>query len=97
MRGLLPDDVLERKKSPFPKTHHPQFIQACRSALAEILADPSSPLLPLINRETVQKWLEAAEEFDMPWFGQLMRLPQLFAYLVQVDFWLREYRVCIVG
>ncbi|MBX6395299.1 MAG: asparagine synthase (glutamine-hydrolyzing), partial [Alicyclobacillaceae bacterium] len=23
MRGLLPDDVLERKKSPFPKTHHP--------------------------------------------------------------------------
>ncbi|MDI3328346.1 MAG: asparagine synthase (glutamine-hydrolyzing) [Alicyclobacillaceae bacterium] len=94
-RGLLPEDVLERKKSPFPKTHHPEFVRACQAALYEILSDPTSPLLPLIDRESVQKRLEAAEELDIPWFGQLMRLPQLFAYLVQVDRWLREYRVHI--
>ncbi|HHY66270.1 MAG TPA: asparagine synthase (glutamine-hydrolyzing) [Alicyclobacillus sp.] len=96
MKGLLPEDALWRKKSPFPKTHHPDFARACRSALQEVLADPTSPLLPLIHRESVNKWLQAEGEFDIPWFGQLMRLPQLYAYLVQVDQWLREYRVQIL-
>ncbi|MDI3256947.1 MAG: asparagine synthase (glutamine-hydrolyzing) [Kyrpidia sp.] len=96
VKGLLPEDALWRKKSPFPKTHHPDFTRACRTTLEEVLADPSSPLRPLIDRETVTRWLKAGEEFDIPWFGQLMRLPQLFAYLIQVDQWLRDYRVQIV-
>ena len=30
-----------------------------------------------------------------PWFGQLMAGPQLMAYMVQLNGWLREYDVRI--
>jgi asparagine synthase (glutamine-hydrolysing) len=33
---------------------------------------------------------------NIPWFGQLMTIAQFFAYLIQMDTWLREYKVEIV-
>ena len=30
-------------------------------------------------------------EYEWPWYGQLMRVPQTFAWLLQVDFWLKQY------
>lgn len=97
LKGVLPDDVLERRKSPFPKTHNPAYLTAVRAWLQEILADPGSPLLPLIDRRAVSRLVRAeTPDLDVPFFGQLMRLPQLFAYLIQVDTWLREYRVRLV-
>jgi len=33
------------------------------------------------------------DEENIPWFGQLMSKPQLFAYLIQTDTWLRQYKV----
>jgi asparagine synthase (glutamine-hydrolysing) len=32
---------------------------------------------------------------NIPYFGQLMSTPQLFAYLMQTDAWLRKYKVVI--
>ncbi|MBX5476869.1 MAG: asparagine synthase (glutamine-hydrolyzing) [Clostridia bacterium] len=93
LQGLLPDDVLWRRKSPYPKTFHPGYLAAMRERVLGILDDPASPLLPLIDVKAVRAMAESDVEFDIPWFGQLMRLPQLFAFLVQVDAWLREYRV----
>ena len=29
--------------------------------------------------------------FTRPWFGQLMTLPQLMAYLIQLNMWLEKY------
>lgn len=92
MEGVLPEDVLWRKKSPYPKTHNPSYMKAVKEWLNEILSDPSSPLLPLIDVRSVKALLEG-NEMGKPWFGQLMALPQLFAWLIQVDVWLREYNV----
>lgn len=94
LEGLLPPDVLERRKSPFPKTHHPAYLAAVRRWLLEILGDRSSPLLPLVDRKTLVKLAQSeTPDLDVPFFGQLMRLPQLLAYLIQVDQWLRRYGV----
>ncbi|RNB85104.1 asparagine synthase (glutamine-hydrolyzing) [Brevibacillus fluminis] len=96
MEGILPDEVLYRKKSPYPKTHHPAYTEATRSWLKEVLHDPTSPLLALIDREHVSRIADLdAKASGIPWFGQLMSTPQLFAYLASVDFWLREYRVSV--
>jgi len=95
MQGVLPEAVLSRKKSPYPKTFHPGYLAAMRRRVAEILADPASPLRPLLNSSALRQWLAADTEFDIPCFGQLMRLPQLLAYLVQVDLWMRRYHVTI--
>lgn len=97
LRGVLPDDVLKRKKSPYPKTHNPAYMEIVQKKVREILEDPGSPILPLINLPFIQALVEGeASTINLPWFGQLMTGPQLFAYLIQVDYWLRTYKVNVV-
>ena len=98
LRDVLPDDVLFRKKSPYPKTHNPNYLAAVQSAIQNILQDDASPLLPLLDRDRVGQLVASASANagpGTPWFGQLMGDAQMLAYLVQVDTWLREYRVSI--
>ncbi|MDD3365578.1 MAG: asparagine synthase (glutamine-hydrolyzing) [Syntrophomonas sp.] len=94
--GLLPDEVLLRQKSPYPKTHHPIYGQAVRSELKSVLKNPASPLLELIKREELEGILDSGQAFlKMPWFGQLMGDIQFMAYLLQVNRWLVKYKVKI--
>ncbi|KRF18602.1 asparagine synthase (glutamine-hydrolyzing) [Paenibacillus sp. Soil787] len=96
LKGVLPEDVLTRKKSPYPKTHNPNYLAAVRKWVLEILDDPSSPLLPFIDVKKIRALASSeTNDFDLPWFGQLMTGPQLFAYLAQVDTWLRSYKISI--
>jgi asparagine synthase (glutamine-hydrolysing) len=96
LKGVLPDDVLTRKKSPYPKTHNPNYLTAVRKWVLEILDDPSSPLLPFIDVKKIRALASSeTNDFDLPWFGQLMTGPQLFAYLAQIDTWLRTYQISI--
>ncbi|MEL7567888.1 MAG: asparagine synthase (glutamine-hydrolyzing) [Dehalobacterium sp.] len=96
LKGFLPDDVLWRKKSPYPKTHNPAYLEAVRGLILQILEDKSSPLLLFINKEAVKELAWSVKvETNLPWFGQLMNVPQLFAFFIQVDYWLREYKVMI--
>jgi len=92
LTGVLPDDVLWRRKSPYPKTHNPSYMEMVRSWVTEILNDASSPLLDLVDVQKLRS-LTQAEGENIPWFGQLMSQPQLFAYLIQMDTWLRKYKV----
>lgn len=97
LRGLLPDDVLYRRKSPYPKTHNPVYLQLTKQWLLDVLSDPTSPLLSLIDVPTVRQIAEHdGENFGPTWFGQLMGGAQLFAYLALIDAWLREYRISIL-
>ncbi|MHB9094516.1 MAG: asparagine synthase (glutamine-hydrolyzing), partial [Eubacteriales bacterium] len=96
LAGILPEQVLMRRKSPYPKTHNPNYLEAVKNRLLQIISDSSSPLLPLINTGAILEMTETAGDvFDKPWFGQLMTGPQLFAFLIQADIWLREYNVTI--
>lgn len=94
LEGVLPHEVLYRKKSPYPKTHNPSYLQAVKNWVKEIVSDATSPLLQFINAEQIRKLAASdSDRFNIPWFGQLMTGPQLFAYLAQVDTWLRKYKV----
>ncbi|MDN4070870.1 asparagine synthase (glutamine-hydrolyzing) [Paenibacillus vini] len=96
LEGILPDDVLYRKKSPYPKTHNPAYLDAVRGQVLAILDDPSSPILPLVDATRIREIAASPESSThLPWFGQLMSGPQLFAYLAQVNQWLTTYRVAI--
>ena len=97
MRGILPEAVLTRKKSPYPKTHNPGYFQAVKRDLFHRLERTDSPLRPLLNMEALEQQVASGgTATGQPWFGQLMTGPQMLAYLIQTDFWLREYRVKIV-
>ena len=96
LQGILPDDLLARKKSPYPKTHNPNYLAAVQKWMLNILDDPGSPILPFIDRQRVRRLAESdASQMHLPWFGQLMSGPQLLAYLVQMDIWLRQYGVSV--
>jgi asparagine synthase (glutamine-hydrolysing) len=97
MKGILPDKIIWRKKSPYPKTNNPKYLNVVKSSLQRILNDFSSPLLQLINKQKVQEIINSdGKTLTMPWYGQLMTGVQLMAYLIQVDIWMRTYKIEIV-
>lgn len=89
---LLPKEIMERKKSPYPKTYHPNYERLLIEAVRSILGDHNSPILPLLDEQKVQAFLKAPAEYGKPWFGQLMAGPQLLAYMIQVNEWLSGFR-----
>lgn len=94
MKGILPDDLIQRPKSPYPRTHNPQYAHTIKRQLLSVLDDQASPLLPLINVPRVRTWVESGENyFDRPWFGQLMENTAYMAYLLQINWWLDRYQI----
>jgi len=97
MKGILPDEIIWRKKSPYPKTHNPKYLKAVKSSLQKILDDTGSPIVQLINKQKVKEIIDSdGKALSVPWYGQLMTGPQLMAYLIQVDTWMRIYKIEIV-
>lgn len=90
MEGILPQKVLHRKKSPYPKTFDPEYERLMAQKL-NALMDSDSPLFHMVTRSGVQNLLQG--DSPWPWYGQLMRRPQIMAYLLQMDYWLRHYQV----
>ena len=92
----LPKEIVYRKKSPYPKTFHPVYTRLCADYVRRIFEDNTSVAASLFNRNAVQKLMQRPESLAEPWFGQLMRTPQIFAYIIQLDRWFRHYHVKIV-
>ena len=91
-KDLLPQEIVERKKSPYPKTHNPTYLAKVKGMLSNILSDSNAPINYLLNRDYILEILETdGKAFSRPWFGQLMTGPQLMAYLCQVNMWLERY------
>ena len=93
MEGWLPEQILWRKKSPYPKTHDPRYLELMKRRLDALLADRQAPVWSLIRPGEARA--VASSEMDWPWYGQLMKTPQTIAYLCQIDHWLRRYQVDI--
>lgn len=93
MEGLLPHSVLYRKKSPFPKTYDPRYLEIVSDMLRQVLADPHAPIFGLVRKEALENLLH--QDFSWPWYGQLMRRPQTIVYMLQINFWLEHYSVRI--
>jgi asparagine synthase (glutamine-hydrolysing) len=95
--GWLPDEIRWRRKSPYPATVNPSYFDRMAERLRLILHDPSSPLRPLVHRPRIEELIQGGPRHQqIPWFGQLMGNAQLFAYLIQVDTWLRRYHVQLI-
>ena len=47
--GILPDEIIYRKKSPYPKSHNPVYLNNVKAKVEKILADKNSPLLEIVD------------------------------------------------
>ena len=93
MYGILPEQVLWRKKSPYPKTYDPRYGNLVKKQLERILSDVSQPVHQVMNVQQLNSLVN--DELDWPWYGQLMKLPQMMAYVLQINMWMQMYHVKI--
>jgi asparagine synthase (glutamine-hydrolysing) len=97
LEGILPHDVLYRKKSPYPKTHNPAYTKAVTVWLQSLLQDKQSPLHEFFDKQQLKHIIDTGGEgFKAPWFGQLMTGPQLLAHLAQIHVWFTHNNIQIV-
>ena len=90
VKGLLPEAVRMRKKSPYPKTFDPKYEALVAARLRSVMAQ-DAPIWHMIRKDTAAQLL--TQEAPAPWYGQLMRRPQFIAWLLQLDFWLRDQQI----
>ena len=97
LEGILPEEIIYRKKSPYPKTHNPIYTDLVCNIMGDILKDKSSPILDIIDKNKVKEIVETkGASYKTPWYGQLMTGPQMIAYLIQMNNWLKNYNVKLV-
>lgn len=89
----LPDSIFQRKKNPFPKTHHPYFAELIANKLQDCLKQDSI-LLQIFDKDALNELIKSrGKSYQFPWFGQLMSGPQLLAYIYTLHVWLSDERI----
>ena len=97
MKDYLPKEIVDRKKSPYPKTHNPTYLAKVKQIFNDqVLSNSNAPIFDLLNKNYIEEIIKTdGKAFTRPWFGQLMTGPQLIAYLIQVNIWLEKYKPVI--
>lgn len=93
--SVLPKEVLYRKKCPYPKTYDPKYEMLLKENLSGILEDSNEPVCQIIDKDYMVDLMNQTSDYGRPWFGQLMAVPQMYAYLIEINYWLKEYKVRI--
>ena len=95
--GYLPDTVLYRRKSPYPKTYDKSYETLLSGRMREIMADPGSPVRQFLDPQKVETFLASPSDYGKPWYGQLMAGPQMLAYLIQVNYWMKKWNIDLIA
>ena len=91
MEGVVPNEILWRKKSPYPKTYDPAYTNMVKEMLSAVINDCNASIWEIVNKNAAQKLMD--EDFEKPWYGQLMKGPQTMAYILQIYVWMNKYGV----
>lgn len=93
-KSELSDEIINRKKSPFPKTYDPEYLNLLEDELKRIITSSTAPILQIINVKYLFEMLNThGKNLKENWFGQLMTYPQTLAYIIQINMWLEEYNI----
>ncbi|MDR0752262.1 MAG: asparagine synthase (glutamine-hydrolyzing) [Christensenellaceae bacterium] len=92
-KNELPDIIIQRRKSPYPKTFNPLFLNLVREKLKLILSDSKSALSGLLNVGFLKTLFSDPEKTSHYWYGQLMSTPQIYAYLIQIEHFIKKFRL----
>ncbi|MBS1157606.1 MAG: asnB [Proteobacteria bacterium] len=89
-RDLLPDSIADRVKSPYPSTQDPAYERGLRESLATLMADPTSPVRPLLDAKGVKETLRKPLGDLSPMYDRMgMELA------IGLNTWLVEYDVSL--
>jgi asparagine synthase (glutamine-hydrolysing) len=88
---LLPDDVVNRAKSPYPVTQDPAYGHALCEGMAALLADATAPARPLADTAGVQALIDDPSVLDSGMRAWVARAN--VEMLLGLNDWLRRYGV----
>ena len=92
MEGYLPEEIIYRKKSPYPKTHNPNYLDKVCKIFKDIINNQDCKIKYILDERKLNELLDTkGSSFVKPWFGQLMTGTQLIAYLIQLNMWFERY------
>ncbi len=92
---ILPEEITWRKKSPYPKTHNPIYFEKCAERVNNIL-QKKNILTELLDASAIKNIIDNPDKISTPWYGQLMKAPQILAYIIELDYWFEKYKIEIV-
>lgn len=92
-KDFLPEDIYDRKKNPYPKTHSPEYCTIIKKLLLDSLQDENNILYELFDIDKIKQLINQEQTTSTPWFGQLMSGPQLLAYFYQIYLWGKNYKI----
>lgn len=93
LEDILPEEIVWRKKSPYPKTHNPSYKKAIDKEFSDMCADKNLPIFEILKRSELLKLRDTDNTYY--WYGQLMATPQTKAYILQVNYWLSKMNIDI--
>ena len=89
---LLPPEVLDRRKSPFPKIQDPAYDEALRGQLRELTVDAASPIADLLDRSRLDAAVSGAAPAPRPGISRLS-----VEIAIGLDLWVREQGITIAA
>ncbi len=81
MRGYLPSDILERKKSPYPHSQDPDYEAKIKNLLFETVLDPGSPVKNLLNLKTLESMMKQQQDLNKRYTSR----SQLYGWIIQLN------------
>lgn len=89
-KGILPDDARNRKKSAYPVSQNPSYLDALRRQTLYILDNKNEPIHNFINPGVIR----AIAEQKTPPAGAVDAY--VFERVIQINAWFKEYKVNVV-
>ena len=66
--------------------------------MRNLLKSSDCRLVEIVNADRLREMLDTdGRSFTKNWYGQLMTVPQIYAYFLQIETWLKEYNVNIIN
>lgn len=94
--GEIPNEILYRKKSPFPKTYSPKYLELVENTVSEVISNKNSKIHEILNTDYINYLIQThGKNLKENLFGQLMTYPQTLAYIIQINNWLEKYDIKI--
>ena len=85
------------EKVPYPKTYDTAYEKLLVDRVREMMDDSHSPVMDFLDRKNWSGFLTSPSDYGKPGTASSWPVPQMLAYILQVNFWLKTYDIEVVG
>jgi asparagine synthase (glutamine-hydrolysing) len=92
MKGLLPDDILDRNKRPYPRLIDIEYENKIKNMVIDTILDPRSPIKNLLNLKTFESMLKQPQDLNKRYISK----SGLYAWIIQLNHFMEVNGITII-